>query len=480
MKKTNKILFPILVLCLLAAGIFLAMTLISPIIRKEVNLSIKNPTDVNNQSGQPTRAGRTPTTVAAEIEPSPTAVLAKLIGNEEYLQVFEEVWSTVDQTYFDPDFGGLDWDAIHAKYESLIIAAEDDEELYQLLNQMLWELKVSHIAVGPVDAWPSAEPVTFEEGEVGVDVRLLENRAVITRVDAGSPAEKAGLRPGFIIQSIGATSVEQIIADTQEHLAPPFNEQGRIELLTRNLLSLIYGHPGTCANLAYLDEKDELHEGCIERIQRPWVAYMTGLPLPPFHLEFTSERLESGIGYIRFNTFHPDLIPDMVKAIAALQDAPGIIIDLRGNPGGDPSIAEELAAQFLDRQVSFGSFRTRSGTMARNLIGKNVYTGPLVILIDTTSYLASEYFASSMQVVRRAVIIGERSPGGGSGMNVKILSNGAIFGYHVFVMLAPDGAVLEGYGVIPDMIVTLERSQLLAGIDAQLQAAIHYLVETVR
>jgi len=40
------------------------------------------------------------------------------------------------------------------------------------------------------------------------------------------------------------------------------------------------------------------------------------------------------------NTFHPDLIPDMVEAIAALQDAPGIIIDLRGNPGGDPSTGE--------------------------------------------------------------------------------------------------------------------------------------------
>ena len=344
-------------------------------------------------SAQPSRASTTPTAVAPEIEPSPTAVptMAPIaaIAKKEYQEVFEAVWSTIDQTYFDPDFGGLDWDAIHAKYEPLIVVAEGDEELYELLNQMLWELKVSHTAVGPADMWPAVEPVVFEEGDTGIDVRLLDEQAVITRVKAGSSAEEAGLRPGFVIQSIEGTSVEQIIADAQEHLAPPYNDQGRIDILTRRLLSLIYGDPGTCVTLTYLDEKDGLHEGCVKRIQRPRAVSMTGIPLPPFQLEFESGRLEGGIGYIRFNTFHPDLLPDMVKAIAELQDAPGIIIDLRGNPGGDPDTAEQMAAQFLDGQVLFGNFKTRSGIMARLVTGKSVYTGPLVILIDASSYSAS-------------------------------------------------------------------------------------------
>ena len=415
----------------------------------------------------------TPTTV-------PTLAPTQAISNSEYLQVFEAVWSTVNETYFDPDFGGLDWDAVHAKYEPLIIAAENDEMLYQHLNQMLWELNVSHTGVFPASLWPSIEPVIFEAGEIGIDVRLLDGQAVITRLDAGSPAEEAGLRPGFVIQSIEATSVEQIIADAQGHLAPPYNDQGRMDILTHRLLSLIYGDPGTCVTLAYLDEKDELHEGCVERIPRPRVGYMTGIPLPPFHLEFESGRLESGVGYIRFNTFHPDLLPDLVEAVAALQDAPGIIIDLRGNPGGNPDTAEQLAAQFLDGQVLFGRFKTRSGTMARLVTGKNVYTGPLVVLVDASSFSASEHFASGMQAVGRAVIIGERSPGGATAMNVTTLPNGASLGYPVAQLLAPDGTVLEGYGVIPDITVTLERGQLLEGTDAQLQAAIHYIVETVR
>jgi carboxyl-terminal processing protease len=247
--------------------------------------------------------------------------------------------------------------------------------------------------------------------------------------------------------------------------------------LTRRLLSLIYGDSGTCVTLTYLDEKDEWHEGCIERVQRPRVAYMTGMPLPPFHLEFESSRLGGNIDYIRFNTFHPDLIPNMITAVAELQDAAGIIIDLRGNPGGDPAASEQLAAQFLDGQVAFGNWITRAGTFPWLITGENVYPGLLVILIDALSFSASEHFSSGMQTLGRAVIIGERSPGGATGANVKILSNSAILIYPVINGVTADGAVIEGSGVIPDINVALERSQLLAGIDAQLQAAVQYILE---
>ena len=443
------------------------------------------------QSPKPTLAQiPTPTAVPTRVKPTPTSTaiptLAPTDIPDEYQQVFETVWGTVNETFFDPNFGGLDWEAVHDRYEPLILAAEDDETFYQLLNQMLWELKVSHTAVGPAEAWPAVEPVVFEPGAIGIDLRLLivgatgKEQAVITRLDAGSPAERAGLRLGYILLSLEGVPVQQIIVDAEGHLAPPYNDQGRINILTNRLLGLIYGDPGTCVTLAYLDEKDEMHEVCIERIQRPRETYMAGTPLPPFHLEFESKRLESGVGYIRFNTFYPDLVPEMVQAVAALKDSPGIIIDLRGNPGGDPSVAEQLAAQFMDGQVLFGKFNTRAGIMDRMVIGKNVYTGPLVILIDATSFSASEHFSSGMQALGRAVVIGERTPGGASAMNLTVLSNGAIFGYHVAELLAPDDTVLEGYGIIPDIHVDLERNQLLQGIDAQLQAAIDTINETTR
>ena len=446
MRKVTRILIPILVLGLLVGAIFLIANSLSP-------------------EAKPTAV--------------PTLALTPTVVNGEYLQVFEAVWSTVNETYFAPDFGGLNWNAVHAEYEPLVMAATDADMLYQVLNQMLWELNVSHVGVGPVTVWPSIEPVVWENGETGIDVRLLDGQAVITRVEAGSTAEQAGLRPGFIIQSIDSVPVEQLLAAAQERLAPPYNAQSRIDQLTRSLLRLIYGDPGACVSLAYLDEKDELQQACIERIQRTRQGSM-GDVLPPAYLEFESQRLESGIGYIRFNTFHPDLIPDMVAAVAAQQDAPGIITDLRGNPGGDPITCEALAAQFLDGETLFGSFKVRSEIIERSLIGENVYPGPLVILIDALSFSGSEYFSSGMQTLGRGVVIGERSPGGLTAMNVTALPNGAILGFPVAQLITPDGKVLEGYGIIPDITVVLERDQLLAGIDAQLQASIDYILATGR
>jgi len=411
---------------------------------------------------------------------TPTLAPTPTRDNRQYKQVFGEVWVTINQTYFDPEFGGVNWDAVYREYLPLIDEAENDDALYQVLNQMLWELNVSHVGVGPVDMWPSVEPVVWGSGKVGIDLRLLDGEAVITRVEPGSPAELAGLHPGFILQNIAGVSVEQLLAEAQDRLAPPYNDQSRLDQLTRSLLRFIYGEPGACVNLIYLNEKDEMREACVERMYRPRTGEM-GDVLPLAYLEFESRRLVNDLGYIRFNTFHVDLIPDMLAAVSDLQDAPGIIIDLRGNPGGDPTACEQLAAQFLDEQeFLFGSFKIRSGVIDRRVTGENVYPGPLVVLIDSLSFSGSEYFSSSMQAVGRGVIIGERSPGGLTAMNVTSLSNGAILGYPVAQLLTPDGVALEGSGVIPDINVTLQREQLLAGIDAQLQAAIDYILTTER
>lgn len=409
--------------------------------------------------------------------PTPTLPPTPTVDHSEYLQIFEAVWSKVNQTFYDPNFGGVDWAAVHDEYEPLIAASQDDDTFYDLLNRMLWELNVSHVGVGPAEVWPSIEPAAWANGDIGIDVRLLGDQAVITRVEADSPAEKAGLKAGFIIQSVDGSTVEQILAEMEEPLSPPHTEAGRIDILTRHLISKIYGDPGTCVNLGYLDGKDRTGEVCVERARRTWLGDMGGV-IPPAFLEFESKRLESGSGYIRFNTFHPYLIPDMVKAVAELQDAPGIIIDLRGNPGGDPTTAEALAAEFLAGEVSFGSFTFRDGSIPRPVIGKNTYTGVLVVLIDKMSFSASEYFSSGMQAADRAVIIGEHSPGGLTAMNFEVLPNDALLGYPVAQLVTSDGRVLEGVGVTPDVTVALDRDQLLEGIDAQLQAAIDFIRET--
>jgi carboxyl-terminal processing protease len=320
------------------------------------------------------------------------------------------------------------------------------------------------------------EPVVAAEGTTGLEVRLLDGEAVITRVGPGSSGEEAGLRPGFVLESIDGIAIEQILTEAEPELSPPYNERGRIDGLTRIILSRVYGPPDTCVTLAYLDGQGEQYQECVMRIRRAREVTLPGVPLPPSFLEFEAKGLKGDIGYIRFNTFNPDLIPDMETAVEAMGDAPGIIIDLRGNPGGYLPAAQALAAQFLKEEANLGTFRTRDG--AGDLMvepAEETYEGPVIILIDTLSYSASEWFAAGMQAIGRAVIIGEQSPGGVTGAHVKALPNGANLIHPVLQLTAPDGTALEGRGVIPDIQVELDRELLLHGTDSQLEAAIEHI-----
>jgi C-terminal processing protease CtpA/Prc len=106
---------------------------------------------------------------------------------------FEVAWRVVDATYFDPTFGGVDWRQMHDRYRRRVALA-NDSDYYRLVNEMLWELDVSHLAVVPRDYWSLAEPTVLAEGSTGIDVRLLDGEAVITLVEPGSPADRVGLQ----------------------------------------------------------------------------------------------------------------------------------------------------------------------------------------------------------------------------------------------------------------------------------------------
>jgi carboxyl-terminal processing protease len=392
--------------------------------------------------------------------------------NKEYLNTFEIVWKKVNETYFDPTFGGLNWKEVHDRYQPQIATVEKDEEFYSLINQMLWELKVSHAYLVPPGSWALFEPLVFAKGSAGIDIRLLNGEAVITSVKPKSPANKAGLCPGYVIQAIDDISVEQIVQEAELIMPPPFNSRGRIARVTKAILSRIYGAPGAEVSIAYSDGGGEKREKKVVRTKRSGAAVG---PKGMFFLavEFEARRLDNGIGYIRLNTFQPPLATQISNAIKSLGNVPGIILDLRGNSGGE---IEQMPDLFLTERALLYLNRTRdSETKAFFDPADEVYRGPLVLLIDELSGSASEMFAACLQAIGRAVVVGERSPGSVIESDVMIFPSGAIFMYPVAQISTPDGTVLEGYGVVPDIEVGLDREMLLKGIDSQLDSAIRYI-----
>jgi len=195
--------------------------------------------------------------------------------------------------------------------------------------------------------------------------------------------------------------------------------------------------------------------------------------LPATFVDFEARRLDNGIGYMHFNWFHPALARKLSDAIDSMDDAPGLIIDLRGNPGGMREVAITLAGNLVEQPIKCSRLVKRNGFSDIVLEPKGSgYSGPVVVLIDVMSKSSSEFFAACMQSIDRAVIVGERSPGSVGPAEMRILPNMATFLFPEVQERTLDGTVLEGHGVVPDIEVMLDRTMLLNGVDSQLEAAI--------
>lgn len=416
------------------------------------------------------------------------------------------VWTTVKQVFYDPSFGGLDWDAVRVRYQPLITRASTDAEVHQLLQHMLNELGQSHFLIIPPEAIPQFPD---EEGDdegadeapgeakdraaktdpaklllkgnfeltqklttgIGIDLRIINGLVVITRVEPGSTAASAGLRPGFVIKKADGLSLERIISETLR--SPLYHAIIRPELPLILVAGYINGPPQTSVRLSYLDGRNRPHTLNIKRERLKGEMSSPVGNLPAMYGEIESKRLAKGIGYIRFNAFVPSLMEKLCRAIRSMSDAPGIVIDLRGNHGGLLGMLGGLSGLLEQHPLALGFMETRGGqTPLYAFPQKLPYTGPLVILIDGSTESAAEMFAGGMQEARRAVVVGETSAGNTLPSAVKELPTGALFQYAFANYRTSLGTLLEGHGVMPDVKVKLTRRALLSGHDPQLDAAI--------
>jgi carboxyl-terminal processing protease len=423
-------------------------------------------TSTLNQSAMQTATAQTATRSTAVKEATP----------ELRRQTFEIVWRTIKEKHFDPKFNGVDWNKVHELYAPRIGRVKNDKEFYELLQQMLGELHQSHFVVLPPDIvssnkTDSKEPV---EGSTGIQVRLIDDQVVIWRVDPDSTGARAGLKPGFVIKQLDDKTVEQISAPIRKRKESP----GAItERITGEIAEmLLEGKLGSSLRLVYLDESDRMHDVSIKR-EKPSGEMSPNIgSLPSFYTEFESKRLADGIGYVRFNMFLPILNQRIRTAVRSMSDAPGLIIDLRGNPGGFDGVGQGLAGLLFDKQTILGTSRARAGY--ENYVvypQKNPYMGPVVVLVDCMSGSASESFSGGMQAVGRVKVVGERSGGGDLDAAVDTLPTGALLLYAYADFVTANGVSLEGRGVIPDVEVKLTRASLLSNTDPQLEAAINYI-----
>ena len=406
--------------------------------------------------------------------------IAARAAHQADLDSFEYVWKTVRDKHWDPQLGGLDWQAVHDQFRPQIEKSENIEQTRQIITEMLDTLKLSHYRIipGAVYSDLAKDSSVAVDGSVGLDVRILDGQAVVSSVEPMFPAKLLGIKPGWIIERIGRIDIPSLIKNFSTTAG---GSTLRDLTLRRAILAHLEGIIGQNIVVEFLDEKDQLAIKTLTR--EPPKGTLTTLGfLGPAYVWFDARRIkdaQSTVEYTAFNMFlAPDtLMPAFGDAIQSCFKCDGFIVDLRGNPGGLGAMAMGLANWFVDQKdLRLGSLLLRDTALKFVLNPRpETYSGPLAILVDDTSASTAEIFAGGLQDLKRARIFGSRTAASALPSVIERLPNGDAFQYAIANYVSEGGRELEGNGVIPDVEAGLTRAALLAGKDPALDAALQWI-----
>ena len=390
-------------------------------------------------------------------------------------QAFETVWKTVNEKHYDPTFGGVDWRKMRKIYQPKAMTAKTDAQFYAVLRQMLGELKLSHFSVYRQTA--DTQKSESGDGVIGVDLKMIGNKAVISRIAKDSPAEARGLKTGYIVEKIDGKTVSEILAPLAKNLtAQGQNERIKNLYYERTLTGIIGGKPGSNAVIGVLKAKNQRQTFNVKRIAAKSEMSEALGNFPPQEVIFEAKRLNGNIGYIRFNMWVIPQMPKIRAAVRQFSDAKGIVFDLRGNPGGIGGMASGVAGLLVKEQASLGSMKSRE-TVQKFIVypQSNPFAGKIIILTDYGTASTSEVFAAGMQEIGRAKVIGERSAGAVLPSVFTVLPTGAIFQYPISDYKSPKNVLIEKRGVAPDIEIKQTRKALLGGRDLPLEEAVRQI-----
>ncbi len=284
-----------------------------------------------------------------------------------------------------------------------------------------------------------------EFGGVGMEV-TVENGVltVITPIE-GTPAAKAGIKPGDEIIAIDGKATQGMIADEAvKMLRGPKGSPVKVTVKSKD--------SETPREITLI--RDFIHVKSVE-----------------------SKLLDSGIGYVKLSQFQERASNELKQAIDKLESMnrgilKGVILDLRNNPGGLLSQAVDVVDQFVDEGLIVG-VRGRFEDQSTEYYAtrkENSHNYPLVVLVNKGSASASEVVAEALQDDKRAVILGTKTFGKGSVQTIIRLEDGSGLKLTTAKFYAPSGRSISQIGVTPDVVVENGKTG-----DAQLERAVELI-----
>lgn len=323
---------------------------------------------------------------------------------------------------------------------------------------------------------PPTQQTNFQQqlagqfGGIGAELGLKDKQIIVVAPLDGTPAQKAGIKPGDAILKVdGQSTATWSLAQTVEKIRGP---KGTSVVLTIQ-------HKDAKDTKDITVKRDTITVKSVDG----WIKKVKDIPTLSAEMK-RSDLANTNFEYIRLSQFGDSTNTDWTALVKKLHDqeakdsaVKGIILDVRSNPGGYLTDATFVAGEFLPegtpvviQDAGNGNTSTLSVSRQGSLLDK-----PLVVLIDRGSASASEIVSGALRDNKRAKLIGDQSFGKGTIQEALDLGGGS--GLHITIAkwLTPSGTWVHGVGLTPDVKVALDPKQPM--VDTQLEKAIQTMVQ---
>ena len=353
---------------------------------------------------------------------------------EELLKPFWESWNLLHMYFVDQPL-------------------DDNAMMEGAIKGMISSLNDPHTRYADPEEYKNeVESAAGEYQGIGAYVDVTGDYVRISSAIPGSPAEEAGLRKDDLVIALNGKDMTGVDPN--------------------DVLLDIRGPEGTTVLLTIKRGEEEPFDVEIER-RRIETASVEG------------EMLESGIAHITMSQFGDNTTKELRETLESLmkKKPKGLILDLRNNGGGWLTTAVDTASEFLPAGTTVLLEKEGDGTETTyetHRRGGRALDIPMVVLINEGSASASEIVTGALRCNDRAVVIGKTSYGKGSVQIQPQLSNGGAVSVTIARWYMPDGTLIHGVGIAPDIEVDLTEEDYQNEKDPQLDAAVEYLLGEIK
>ena len=382
---------------------------------------------------------------------------------EEWQQIFNEVWRQMRDFFYDPNMHGVDWPAVRTKYEPLVPYVNNRNDLNYVMGEMIGELSVGHAYINGGD---KPKPERISTGLLGAEISRDESG--FYRIDKILKGENwtKNTRSPFTEVGVNVNEGDYIVKVNGK----PTNEMV-------DIYASLVGTAGKQVELSVSQSPDM--QGAEDVIVIP-VADESNLYYYNWvqgNIEKVNEATDGQVGYIHIPDMSAQGLNEFVKYYYPQLKKRALIIDDRGNGGGNvsPMIIERLRRELTLMRIS------RNGSPRTGPAG--LMYGPKVMLIDNYSASDGDLFPYQFKTLKMGKLIGTRTWGGVVGIRGPLpLIDGGDLRKPEFSTYDREGKefVIEGRGVSPDIEIDNDPAKEYAGEDQQLDKAIEVILEELK